>query len=157
MQFPQWRSVTSFNLWNFKVVNCLIWPENFLYTTTSVSATQLEFFVKSFSGTLSESYRCVRWAVAGANLLRENSTADWLVAGGWCWFSMREQYCWLVGWQAKQTDRIYVIRLGIFVVFYNLKWHLYHDAFFPSWGARLLLPHQLLNQYLDKRFNSRMQ
>ena len=24
------------------------------------------------------------WLVAGIDLLRENSTADWLVAGGWC-------------------------------------------------------------------------
>jgi hypothetical protein len=24
----------------------------------------------------------------------------WLVAGGWCWFILREEYCWLVadGW-----------------------------------------------------------
>jgi hypothetical protein len=24
----------------------------------------------------------------------------WLVAGGWCWFVLREKYCWLVagGW-----------------------------------------------------------
>jgi hypothetical protein len=24
----------------------------------------------------------------------------WLVADGWCWFAMREKYCWLVadGW-----------------------------------------------------------
>jgi hypothetical protein len=24
----------------------------------------------------------------------------WLVADGWCWFGMREEYCWLVagGW-----------------------------------------------------------
>jgi len=35
------------------------------------------------------------WLVVGANLLWENNTANWLVAGGWCWFSMREQYCWL--------------------------------------------------------------
>jgi len=46
------------------------------------------------------------WLMAGADLLWENSTADWLVAGGWCWFSMREQYCWLVGWQAKRTQRL---------------------------------------------------
>ena len=46
------------------------------------------------------------WLVAGADLLWDNSIADWLVAGGWCWFSMREQYCWLVGWQAKWTERI---------------------------------------------------
>jgi hypothetical protein len=21
----------------------------------------------------------------------------WLVVGGWCWFVLREKYCWLVG------------------------------------------------------------
>jgi len=46
------------------------------------------------------------WLMAGADLLWENNTADWLVAGGWCWFSMKEQYCWLVGWQAKRTQRM---------------------------------------------------
>ena len=44
--------------------------------------------------------------MAGADLLWENSTANWLVAGGWCWFSMRKQYCWLVGWQAKRTQQL---------------------------------------------------
>jgi hypothetical protein len=29
-----------------------------------------------------------------------NSLFGWLVAGGWCWFVLREEYCWLVtgGW-----------------------------------------------------------
>ena len=27
------------------------------------------------------------------------------VADGWCWFVMREQYFWLVGWQVKRTQR----------------------------------------------------
>jgi hypothetical protein len=28
------------------------------------------------------------------------SLFDWLVADGWCWFVLREEYCWLVsgGW-----------------------------------------------------------
>ena len=45
------------------------------------------------------------WLMVGADLLRENNTADWPVAGGWCWFSMRGQHCWLVGWQVKRTQR----------------------------------------------------
>jgi len=53
------------------------------------------------------------WLVVGANLLWENSTANWLVAGGWCWFSMREQYRLLVGWQAKRTERIKRIKASI--------------------------------------------
>jgi hypothetical protein len=29
-----------------------------------------------------------------------NSLFGWLVANGWCWFVLREEYCWLVsgGW-----------------------------------------------------------
>jgi hypothetical protein len=29
-----------------------------------------------------------------------NSLFGWLVADGWCWFVLREKYCWLVagGW-----------------------------------------------------------
>jgi hypothetical protein len=29
-----------------------------------------------------------------------NSLFGWLVADGWCWFLLREEYCWLVatGW-----------------------------------------------------------
>ena len=49
--------------------------------------------------------RCVRssvWLLVGVDLLWENITVDWLVAGGWCWFSMRKQYYWLIGWQAKR-------------------------------------------------------
>jgi hypothetical protein len=25
-----------------------------------------------------------------------NSLFGWLVADGWCWFVLREEYCWLV-------------------------------------------------------------
>ena len=49
---------------------------------------------------------CVRLTVAGGwcwFVMREQYC--WL-AGSWCWFSMREQYCWLVGWQAKRTQQI---------------------------------------------------
>jgi hypothetical protein len=29
-----------------------------------------------------------------------NSLFGWVVADGWCWFVLREEYCWLVagGW-----------------------------------------------------------
>jgi hypothetical protein len=29
-----------------------------------------------------------------------NSLLGWLVADGWCWFVLREEYCWMVagGW-----------------------------------------------------------
>jgi hypothetical protein len=31
---------------------------------------------------------------------KTNSLFGWLVADGWCWFVLREEYCWLVagGW-----------------------------------------------------------
>jgi hypothetical protein len=33
-------------------------------------------------------------------MVRVNSLFGWLVADGWCWFVLREEYCWLVasGW-----------------------------------------------------------
>jgi hypothetical protein len=33
-------------------------------------------------------------------LLTSDSLFGWLVADGWCWFVLREEYCWLVagGW-----------------------------------------------------------
>jgi hypothetical protein len=36
-----------------------------------------------------------------ASLLQKSSSLfGWLVADGWCWFVLREEYCWLVaaGW-----------------------------------------------------------
>jgi len=36
-------------------------------------------------------------------LLREKITVGWLVAGGWCWFGVREKYCWLAGEAASKT------------------------------------------------------
>ena len=57
--------------------------------------------------------RCVHLVVTGGwcwFVMREQycwlAGSWWLVASGWCWFNMREQYCWLVGWQAKRTERI---------------------------------------------------
>jgi hypothetical protein len=34
------------------------------------------------------------------NPFSSNSRFVWLVADGWCWFVLREKYCWLVagGW-----------------------------------------------------------
>jgi hypothetical protein len=37
------------------------------------------------------------------NIVQEAETSSlfiWLVADGWCWFILREKYCWLVagGW-----------------------------------------------------------
>jgi hypothetical protein len=35
-----------------------------------------------------------------SNNLSRASLFGWLVADGWCWFVLREEYCWLVadGW-----------------------------------------------------------
>jgi hypothetical protein len=37
---------------------------------------------------------------ARASHTRTSSLFGWLVADGWCWFVLREEYCWLVagGW-----------------------------------------------------------
>jgi hypothetical protein len=35
----------------------------------------------------------------------------WLVADGWCWFILREKYCWLVAagwWLISQANRAYI-------------------------------------------------
>jgi hypothetical protein len=29
-------------------------------------------------------------------MLQKSSLFGWLVADGWCWFVLREEYCWLV-------------------------------------------------------------
>ena len=63
----------------------------------------------------------VQLAVAGADLLWEKSTADWLVASGWCWFGVREKHCWLVGWQASRVpwDKFDVTSYYLYRPFYN--------------------------------------
>jgi hypothetical protein len=33
---------------------------------------------------------------SGALRLQTSSLFGWLVADGWCWFVLREEYCWLV-------------------------------------------------------------
>ena len=40
-------------------------------------------------------YHSVRCAVAGADLLWKKSNIGWLKTADWCWFNMREKYCWL--------------------------------------------------------------
>jgi hypothetical protein len=42
---------------------------------------------------------------SSVNLMRDRSMGvgggfGWLVADGWCWFVLREEYCWLIagGW-----------------------------------------------------------
>jgi hypothetical protein len=37
-----------------------------------------------------------RYFVARATRIRARSLFGWLVADGWCWFVLREEYCWLV-------------------------------------------------------------
>jgi hypothetical protein len=41
-----------------------------------------------------------KWQRKTAFCQRTNSLFGWLVADGWCWFVLREEYCWLVagGW-----------------------------------------------------------
>ena len=29
-----------------------------------------------------------------------------VMVGGWCWFGMREKYCWLINWQISQANRV---------------------------------------------------
>jgi hypothetical protein len=47
----------------------------------------------------------------GQNLnlkLKISSLFGWLVADGWCWFILREEYCWLVAagcWWLVRSER----------------------------------------------------
>jgi hypothetical protein len=37
-----------------------------------------------------------------------NGLFGWLVADGWCWFALREEYCWLVAagcWWLIRSER----------------------------------------------------
>jgi hypothetical protein len=43
-----------------------------------------------------------------AAYLNSNSLFGWLVADGWCWFVLREEYCWLVAagcWWLVRSER----------------------------------------------------
>jgi hypothetical protein len=48
-------------------------------------------------------------ASAGHNASkRDASLFGWLVADGWCWFVLREEYCWLVAagcWWLVRSER----------------------------------------------------
>jgi hypothetical protein len=36
------------------------------------------------------------WIIDLHRTRHESSLFGWLVADGWCWFVLREEYCWLV-------------------------------------------------------------
>jgi hypothetical protein len=45
------------------------------------------------------------WA---SEILPADSLFGWLVADGWCWFVLREEYCWLVAagcWWLVRSER----------------------------------------------------
>jgi hypothetical protein len=51
-------------------------------------------------------------SIVGINIVsKNNNTAGWfgwLVAGAWCWFVMRKEYCWLVAagcWWLVRSER----------------------------------------------------
>jgi hypothetical protein len=42
------------------------------------------------------------------NVEETDSLFGWLVADGWCWFVLREEYCWLVAagcWWLVRSER----------------------------------------------------
>jgi hypothetical protein len=41
-------------------------------------------------------HSCIE-ALTRRDATRSGARAVWLVADGWCWFILREKYCWLVG------------------------------------------------------------
>jgi hypothetical protein len=46
----------------------------------------------------------------------------WLVADGWCWFVLREEYCWLVagGWFVVR-EKYYCLVAGGFAKLYSIR------------------------------------
>jgi hypothetical protein len=46
------------------------------------------------------SYQEEKDLFSAGSVMQINSLFGWLVANGWCWFVVREEYCWLVasGW-----------------------------------------------------------
>jgi hypothetical protein len=48
-------------------------------------------------------YRAVTW--------HANHVFGWLVADGWCWFVLREEYCWLVagGWFVQREKYCWLV------------------------------------------------
>jgi hypothetical protein len=46
------------------------------------------------------------------------SLFGWLVADGWCWFVLREEYCWLVaaGWFVLREKYCWLVAAGWFVL-----------------------------------------
>jgi hypothetical protein len=52
----------------------------------------------------------IRRLVLGMSLTLDemHSLFGWLVADGWCWFVLREEYCWLVAagcWWLVRSER----------------------------------------------------
>jgi hypothetical protein len=39
----------------------------------------------------------------------------WLVADGWCWFVLREEYCWLVagGWFVLREKYCWLVAIAV--------------------------------------------
>jgi hypothetical protein len=56
--------------------------------------------------------------------LATTSLFVWLVADGWCWFVLREKYCWLVagGWFVVREKYCWLVAGGWFVVREKYCW-----------------------------------
>jgi hypothetical protein len=52
------------------------------------------------------------------------SLFGWLVADGWCWFVLREEYCWLVagGWFVLREEYCWLVAGGWFVLREKYCW-----------------------------------
>ena len=96
------------------------------------------------------------WLMTGTDLLWKNSTADWLVVGGWCWFSIREQYCWLVGWQAERTRRMWSWAGGstshALETRLQLAMHLCRSLQYYFWCVLSWHTHELYSVCVNERF-----
>jgi hypothetical protein len=50
-----------------------------------------------------------------------SSLFGWLVADGWCWFVLREKYCWLVagGLCSSLISHIYIVVINFIITCFN--------------------------------------
>jgi hypothetical protein len=82
------------------------------------------------------------------------------VAGGWCWFVLREEYCWLVagGWFVLRQKYCWLVadklseqadRCSLHLRHFNLTHHflLIHISFFASRSIVFLFLHHCIIFY----------
>jgi hypothetical protein len=81
-------------------------------------------------------------------LKQRDSLFGWLVADGWCWFVLREEYCWLVagGWFVVR-EKYYWLVAGKPSEHGVVEWLILANSKVP-YVVRVLYSVQLINYFL---------